>query len=1081
MFVFAFTLQPACASAGETITINPNGSISSPVSANITTSNNVTYTFTGNNYLPIVVNRSNIVINGMGYTLQTSRRVPGFGAFSVSGINNVTIKNTTITNAYYGVILSSSSNDTLSNNNVATNDYDITLFDSSGDLLSSNNVTAAGGLGDVGIDLITSDNNVLSANKVSRNFDGIDLWNSSGNTLSDNDVTANSDTGIWLDLSSGNVLSGNMIANNTYNFGVSGNTLSDFMNHIGTSNTVNGAQVYYLTNQSNMVINSEVYPKIGYLALVNCNNFTVQGLTLTHNDNGLLLASTNSSRITDNNITANGGGIMLDFNSDSNALTNNNITANAYGIYLYNSSGNVLSGNNVTANNYGIWLESSYNNTLSKNTVKADTLGGITLLASSNNNTLSSNNVTANGDNGGIVFESSDRNTMSNNVVAANDIGIELAYSSNNVLSGNMIANDTYNNFGVYGVSLADFVNNVDTSNLVNGKPLYYFMNESNVVISPETSPEGAGYVGLVNCKNVTVQGLTLTKNLQGLLLANTTDSRITDNNFTADYDGVDLYFSSGDVLSGNNVTANTYYGINLESFSDNNTLTDNNITADYDGVDLYNSSGNVLSGNNVARNTDGIDLSISSGDVLSGNNITNSGDGVYLYSSSNCRIVCNNMTNNYTGVDLESSSECMIDGNLFVGCGLFVTSSHENIVLNNTVNGKPLVYLESVSNQTVAQAGQVVLVNCRRIRVQNLNLSHVTIGLELWNTSDTLTSRNNMTNDQWGVYLWSSSNNTISRNNIRANTLYGVLLDSSSNNNTISDNNITANTEGGVLLDSSSNNNTISGNNITNNGDGVYLSDSSNNTISGNNISNPGYGVYLYSSSGNRIFHNNFLNNGRQADAYNSINTWDDGYPSGGNFWSNYRAVYPSAVENDSSATWNTPYVIDAQNTDRYPLMGPFHTFNVGTWNGTAYSVDTVSNSTLSNFSFNSTAKTLTFDVTGTNGTVGFCRVAMPLSLMSCANLKDWIVTVNGTQLLPPDLNVTTDANYTYIYFTYHHSTETVQITSTSAVPEFQPIMLLPLFMIITLLAAICIKKKRSVFSVKSFNESALYCDVHL
>lgn len=65
------------------------------------------------------------------------------------------------------------------------------------------------------------------------------------------------------------------------------------------------------------------------------------------------------------------------------------------------------------------------------------------------------------------------------------------------------------------------------------------------------------------------------------------------------------------------------------------------------------------------------------------------------------------------------------------------------------------------------------------------------------------------------------------------------------------------------------------------------------------------------------------------------------------------------------------------------YPLMGPFHTFNVGTWNGVAYSVDTVSNSTITNLNFNPYATpypTLSFNVTGMSGTVGFCRVAIPI-----------------------------------------------------------------------------------------------------
>ena len=186
------------------------------------------------------------------------------------------------------------------------------------------------------------------------------------------------------------------------------------------------------------------------------------------------------------------------------------------------------------------------------------------------------------------------------------------------------------------------------------------------------------------------------------------------------------------------------------------------------------------------------------------------------------------------------------------------------------------------------------------------------------------------------------------------------------------------------------------------------------------------------------------------------STDTWDNGYPSGGNYWSDYRTSYPSAIENDSSDTWNTPYNVSSGNIDRYPLMAQFQMFNVGTWNGVTYGVGMVSNSTIKNVKFNSTARTLSFNVTGMADTLGFCRVDIPFSLMS----GSWNVTVNGKSA---PFNTLSDANYTYIYFTYQHSTQTVQITSTSAVPEFQPYMLLLLFMIITLLGAIILKRKRS------------------
>jgi hypothetical protein len=228
--------------------------------------------------------------------------------------------------------------------------------------------------------------------------------------------------------------------------------------------------------------------------------------------------------------------------------------------------------------------------------------------------------------------------------------------------------------------------------------------------------------------------------------------------------------------------------------------------------------------------------------------------------------------------------------------------------------------------------------------------------------------------------------------------------------------------------------------------------------------MTNNSDGIYLYSSSsGNIIYHNDFVNNVRSAYANGSVNVWDDGYPSGGNYWSNYQTLYPSAVENDSSGFWNIPYVIGTNNTDYYPLMGQFRAFPAITVNGITYQVDVVSNSTtVTNFSFNFTSKTIMFTVAGQNGTMGFCLVAIPTSLLSLFSipLASWTVTIDGNVVIPV---ITVSGGYTYIYFSYHHSTHQVRITSYSTIPEFQPFMLLLLFMIATLLAAFVLKRKRN------------------
>jgi len=116
----------------------------------------------------------------------------------------------------------------------------------------------------------------------------------------------------------------------------------------------------------------------------------------------------------------------------------------------------------------------------------------------------------------------------------------------------------------------------------------------------------------------------------------------------------------------------------------------------------------------------------------------------------------------------------------------------------------------------------------------------------------------------------------------------------------------------------------------MQNKGYGVYVSDY-NAVISENNISNNSGGVYLIIAyaSGMHVFHNNFVNNTDQAYVWNLYGgkvAWDDGYPSGGNGWSDYPGVDdfsgPDQNATGSDGIGDTPYVIDENNQDRYPLM---------------------------------------------------------------------------------------------------------------------------------------------------------------
>jgi len=84
-------------------------------------------------------------------------------------------------------------------------------------------------------------------------------------------------------------------------------------------------------------------------------------------------------------------------------------------------------------------------------------------------------------------------------------------------------------------------------------------------------------------------------------------------------------------------------------------------------------------------------------------------------------------------------------------------------------------------------------------------------------------------------------------------------------------------------------------------------------------------------------VYHNNLLYNTNQAVDDMGTNFWDNGYPCGGNYWSDYEEKYPDANERDESGIWNVAYDISggfgAQ--DRYPLVEPWSPSQKGDLNG--------------------------------------------------------------------------------------------------------------------------------------------------
>jgi parallel beta-helix repeat protein len=86
-------------------------------------------------------------------------------------------------------------------------------------------------------------------------------------------------------------------------------------------------------------------------------------------------------------------------------------------------------------------------------------------------------------------------------------------------------------------------------------------------------------------------------------------------------------------------------------------------------------------------------------------------------------------------------------------------------------------------------------------------------------------------------------------------------------------------------------------------------------NTIKGNNY----YGVYA-AYCDNTFYHNNFIHNAYQAFDASGENTWDNGYPCGGNYWNDY-----TGVDANEDGIGDTPYAINESSFDCYPLIHPY------------------------------------------------------------------------------------------------------------------------------------------------------------
>ncbi len=338
--------------------------------------------------------------------------------------------------------------------------------------------------------------------------------------------------------------------------------------------------------------------------------------------------------------------------------------------------------------------------------------------------------------------------------------------------------------------------------------------------------------------------------------------------------------------------------GILLDSVH-NCSITGNSIFGREWGIYLISSSNNIIEDNYIPTNPPyggaGVNLEYSDNNIVE--NVSTSGyyhDGVRSIYSDNNTFKNISMNNNYYGMTHGYANNSRIINSDATDClyGFYLGGANNNSLENNTITyGKYW-------------------------------------GMDVYKSNGNLFANNTVKQHHVGIFFRDSNENIAYRNEVSVNTGGGIGLtmwDDGSYNNILVENTITQSGKGGIVIGASSGN-LVSNNNLSYNSHGMRVGGHGN-TIARNIISNnQAYGIQLLDSKDNKLFHNCILNNSQQAYDDTDQSQWDDGYPSGGNYWSDYGGVdFMSGLNQDQQGAdgiGDTPYVIDYDSNDRYPLM---------------------------------------------------------------------------------------------------------------------------------------------------------------
>jgi parallel beta-helix repeat protein len=603
-------------------------------------------------------------------------------------------------------------------------------------------------------------------------------------------------------------------------------------------------------------------------------------------------------------------GIRLSGISNNAILENNDVTSDYAGIRLNGPSGVKIQDNQILAAVYPIDTRGSSSNFFIENNeliaetnwrasaVFAESPAGIFLGGIYSGGTINQNII--NSENTGISLNEQANIIIKNNEIEAPFQGIQVNRGPNVLVKNNLIKSEKMPIWIADSPDLIVSENTVTTSFPTDETAL------NNITAIGVTSFNEGGFSGGLIEKNIVFsdfRGIAVGGNSVTTCPSNIV---VSENFVYKAHNGIEANYATRVTISDNLVFAElvqpsaTGLGIIVgggTTTSSECTVKDNEIYSSGTGISIKGSDTNV---------TD--------------NKIYKSQTGIFFNSTGSNQHIWNNFINSTgNGINLSNFNYVTVQGNTINALGTGISSVIPALAPDGSVGywQNPRI-VDNFMNNT--QTG-IVAVRFKDGIVQN-NLINATARMS------------GSTPSGFGITI-SGTNNLIIGNMVKGTFLTGINLNGMISNtvtsigNVFSDNIVIGGAitdDTGIYLNNATSTSSIHRNHISGVDVGIFFNVySSNNEISNNTIKENAVGVRLYYSSDNKFFHNNFLYNLIQVESVSATNVWDVGYPSGGNYWSDYTGTdgFHGVAQNipGRDGLGDTPYVIDGSNRDNYPL----------------------------------------------------------------------------------------------------------------------------------------------------------------